>query len=104
MLSTTVGNSVVAMVPDLCRHLTYISREHGIQCMPCSTRILSEILPENHTMEKLDFLKTYFFCSHLQCMDKIKYCNSGNKSTTDKNNTLKSIFFLKTTEIISINP
>ena len=60
MLSITVGNSLVAMVPDLCRHLTYISREHGIQCMPCSTRIISEILTENHTMEKLDFLKTYF--------------------------------------------
>ena len=28
---------------------------YGIQCMPCSARIVSEMLPEIHTMEKCDF-------------------------------------------------
>ena len=31
--------------------------EHGIQCMPCSSQIISEMLPEIHTMQKFDFLK-----------------------------------------------
>ena len=30
--------------------------EHGLQSMPCSTRIISEILPEIRKMEKCDFL------------------------------------------------
>ena len=43
------------MVTDQCHHLM-IRGEHGIQCMPCSSQIISEILPEIHTMEKFDFL------------------------------------------------
>ena len=35
-----------------------IRGEQGIQCMPCSSRIISEMLPEIHTMEKCDFLKS----------------------------------------------
>ena len=65
------------MVSDLWHHLTYNSRgslhtvyamlpsnfisliirvEHGIQCMPCSPRIISEMLPETHAKEVCDFL------------------------------------------------
>ena len=59
VLSKTVDtcNSIVAMVRDLRRHLTYNSREHGIQCMPCFSKIISEMLLDIHTMEKCDFLK-----------------------------------------------
>ena len=32
--------------------------DHGIQCMPCFSQIVSEMLPEIHTMEKFDFLKS----------------------------------------------
>ena len=60
ILSTTVGYSLFAMIIDLCRHLTYNSRgawhtryamllskeEHGIQGMPCSSQIISKMLPE----------------------------------------------------------
>ena len=35
-----------------------IQEEHGIQSMPCSSQIISEMLPEIHTMEKFDFLKS----------------------------------------------
>ena len=38
-------------------HLTLIREEHGIQCMPCSTRIISEMQPEVYEMERYDFLK-----------------------------------------------
>ena len=31
-----------------------IHGEHGIQCMPCSSLIISEMLPEIHTVEKFD--------------------------------------------------
>ena len=34
-----------------------IREEHGIQCMPCSSRIISEILPEIQTMIKCVILK-----------------------------------------------
>ena len=34
-----------------------IQEEHGIQCMPCSSQIINEMLPEIHTVEKFDFLK-----------------------------------------------
>ena len=45
------------MLTDLWRHLNYDSRENSIQCMPCSPRSISEVLPEIHTMEKYDFPK-----------------------------------------------
>ena len=35
-----------------------IREEHGIQCMPCSFRIISEMLLEIHTIEKCDVLKS----------------------------------------------
>ena len=31
-------------------------------CMPCSSLIISEMLPEIHTMEKFDFLKSVNLC------------------------------------------
>ena len=37
--------------------LLMLRGQHGIQCMPCSSRITSKMLPEIHTMEKCDFLK-----------------------------------------------
>ena len=64
VLSATVDYFLVAMVRDLFRHLIHESRrawyslEHCIQCMPYSSRIISELLPEIHTMEKCDFLKS----------------------------------------------
>ena len=57
VLNSTVGYFLVAMVPDLLYHFSYNSTgEWHIQCMPCSSQIINEILPESHTMEK-----TYFF-------------------------------------------
>ena len=35
-----------------------IRREHGINCMPCPSQIIREMLTEIQTMEKFDFLKT----------------------------------------------
>ena len=53
------------METDLWFHLTYNSRGSwhtlGIQCMPCSARIISEMLPEIHTVEKFDFLKSMIY-------------------------------------------
>ena len=34
-----------------------IWKKHRIQCTPCSSQIISEMLPEIHTMEKCYFLK-----------------------------------------------
>ena len=56
-LSTIVGYSLVAMVTDYVVISLMISGEHGIQCMPCSSQIISDMLPEIHTMEKCDLLK-----------------------------------------------
>ena len=40
---------------------SYIIREeHGIQCMPCSSQIVSERLHEIHTNEQCHFLKPIF--------------------------------------------
>ena len=49
--------SLVAMVTDLCHHLTYDSRR-AIQCMTCSSRIISESPPEMLRMAEFDFLKS----------------------------------------------
>ena len=57
VLCTTVGYSL-CYGTDLCRHLTYDSREHGIHCMPYPSRIISEMLPEINTMEKFIFFKS----------------------------------------------
>ena len=55
---TTVAYSIAAMVTYLCRHPTYDSRGawHTVHAM--FSRIISEMLPEVHTMEKCDFLKS----------------------------------------------
>ena len=46
------------MVIDLWHHISItISEMHGIQCVPCSSQIVSEMLPEIHILEKCDFLK-----------------------------------------------
>ena len=39
-----------------------IREEHGIQRIPCSFRIISEMLPEIHTLEKCDFLISIIHC------------------------------------------
>ena len=36
-----------------------IRGEHGIQRMPCSSQIISEMLPEIHTIELCDFSQIY---------------------------------------------
>ena len=43
-----------------------IRGEHGIQSMPCSSRIISEMLPKIHTMEKFDFLKSIIYSQMIQ--------------------------------------
>ena len=71
VLRAQVCSSIVAMVTDLWCHLTHDSRgawhtvysliireEHGIQCMPLSSQIISEMLLEIHIMEKVNFLKS----------------------------------------------
>ena len=58
VLSTAVGYSLVGMVRDICRHLIMIPGEHGIQCVPCFSGIICEMLSEIHTMEKCDFLRS----------------------------------------------
>ena len=71
ILSTTADYSLVAMVTDLCRDLSYdsmgawhtvyvmlLSNREMLPCMPCSYRIVSEMLPEIYRLEKFDFLKS----------------------------------------------
>ena len=70
VLSTIVGYSLVAMVTDFLS--SHDSREHGIQCMPCFFRIISEILPEIHTIEKFDFL-TSIIHSHTILIKILRY-------------------------------
>ena len=67
VLSAKVGYSLVAKITDIVISLM-IRGEHGIQCMPCSFRIISEMLPEIHRLDKCHFLKskihsqiTFFF-------------------------------------------
>ena len=55
--NTTFGYSLVAVVTDLCRHLTYES-SGAWHCMPGSSRNISKIIPEIHTVENFDFLKS----------------------------------------------
>ena len=52
----TVGYSIVAIETDTWRHLSLIRAEHGLQCIPWSSRIISEMLSDVHKMEKRDFL------------------------------------------------
>ena len=59
VLSTRVNYSLVAMLTHL-RYLTYDLRGawHPVYAMPCSSGIISEMLLENHSMKKRDFLKS----------------------------------------------
>ena len=50
-----------------------IREEHGIQCMPCSFRIISEMLLEIHTIEKCDVLKSII---HSQIIQSSVMCAS----------------------------
>ena len=54
MLSTTVNYSLVVLVTDLCRHLTFNGGEHGKQCI-ISERGISEILSDIHTKKSVIF-------------------------------------------------
>ena len=58
-LSTPVWNSIVAMITSLWCHSFTIRDEHGIQCMPCFSRIIGEMLPEIQTVEKVLLSQTY---------------------------------------------
>ena len=53
LLSITVDNSIVAMVTDL--------------AYACSHCIISEKLPEIHTMKKCDFLKPIVLILYRKC-------------------------------------
>ena len=57
VLRVRVDNSIVATVIDLWRYLIYDSRGARSKCMPCSSRIITKMLPEILTIEKCDFLK-----------------------------------------------
>ena len=48
---------LVAVVTDLWCHPIHNSRGACIQCMACSSQIMSEMLTEIHTREKFDFIK-----------------------------------------------
>ena len=67
VLSTTVGYSLVAVITELCCHLTYDSRGawHRVYAMLLS---ICETLPEIQTMEKCDFLKSIIY------YEIIKFC------------------------------
>ena len=54
---TPIGYSLVAIVTDLCRHLTYDLRGGGVHGEGIS-RIIIKILPEIHTVGKCDFLNS----------------------------------------------
>ena len=46
-----------------------IQEEKGIVCMPYSSKIINEVLPENHKMQKFDFLKpTIHFNNLILCL------------------------------------
>ena len=63
------------MVIDLAVISLIIREEHSIHCMPCSSQILSEMLPEIHTMEKCYFLK---FIIHFQIISfSVLHCFSA---------------------------
>ena len=51
----TVGNEQeVIQSNNICGLISLLNCEmHGIQCMPCSSRIISEMLPEVHTMQNM---------------------------------------------------
>ena len=44
------------MVTYLCRHFNHDSRQRSIRFMPCSFRIISEMLTDILIMEKFDIL------------------------------------------------
>ena len=66
------------MVTDLWFHLTYDSR----QCMSCSSQIISEILPEIHTMDKCDFHKPIIH-SQFNCLLNVGADVDENIGTLD---------------------
>ena len=43
------------------RSIVSLLLKQGIHCMPCSSQIISKMLPEIHTMGKCDFLKPINF-------------------------------------------
>ena len=53
-LSATVGYSLLAMITDICRHPTNDSRGAWPTVYACCSQIISEMLPEIHTMGKFD--------------------------------------------------
>ena len=78
VLSTTFGYSLVAMITDLCRHLTYTSKGawHTLYAMLPS--IIREMLPEIHTMKKFDFLKLIIH-SQIICNAIIHVCETTER-------------------------
>ena len=44
-----------------------IREEHGIHCMPCSSRLVREMLSEIHTLQKFDFLKPIIHSQTISC-------------------------------------
>ena len=60
--------SLVAVVTDLCLISFIIRGAHSIQCMPCSSGIIGEMLPEIHSTENCNFLE---FIIHSQIFNSL---------------------------------
>ena len=59
--SVPLCNSVVAVIEDLWCHSLIIRKEHGIQCMPCSSQNIYEMLAESHIVDRCSFLYVYLY-------------------------------------------
>ena len=67
-----------------------IQGEHGIQCMPCSPQIISEMLPEIHTVEKFDFLRSIIYSQIISfCLMCAKEADGRAVSVGPYQSTLK---------------
>ena len=92
MLSTTVNYSLVVLVTDLCRHLTFNGVGHGKQCI-ISERGISEILSEIHIMEKCDFLRS-LICSRIIFLLKMNNCYKSYLASLDNEISLTRNLYL----------
>ena len=88
VISITIGKSLVGLVTDPYRHLTYDTRGawhtvYAMHCMPCSCRIKSEMLPEFNSL--LDAC---------QCFKGGGGCGGGGGTTAEHGQTIaKSDYF-----------
>ena len=84
ILNPTVGYSIVAMQQIFGVISLIIWKEQGIQCMPCSSQIISEIIPEIHTMEKR-FSKNNLILCFVRFIGKLQKVKIGGYSDPQDN-------------------